>query len=1235
MTGGWGQGGAIKPEDAAGCCKIEPPITADISEDGLSTALLPPPSPMECERETEGFNASSIEGGGGVCMLTGVKKEPVSPDLSSILTPPLSSTPVKPDASPDVPAAVLVNAELKHDLFGDDSDDELCVSDTDSNDSESSLDDLADLLTVKPGPEEEKQEKPAEVASNTNDMPILVVVPTANESSACETPPIQSPTTLECLSPVKQPVPLSAAAASGSPELTKLSVTHELHVTTDSSSSRGGGGGGSDGVLCGRPELQCASNDVCEAEGMLGPTGAVPLVHIEDGDPATSGDEMELSDLKFERLFSFGCKFLSPLPPSPVHPATVHLPSSPLPPSPCHTLQPSHCLPLAPSSLEPARFDHQGESESPISPLPPTPINAQLDIEQRTQIEAQRESTPINAHQEIEERSPINALQVIEERSPINTRQEKPLSPDPSPSVSAPSRPIIFADDTPPGLQSPIPCCVEVQSQSPGVTKKFDFEPSKKKLRVSKKSLFSPPLPRKSTPGSSLLVSHMRRLSEGPGGSSSTAAPSAKRRHVSANACLMPTPCQSLGERRVSTDNILVKEEEENESLGGSLVVLEASDSSERLKDSLPSESDDVELSSEDLLDLAPSTAHTVTPACNKPLEIKQQNVLSMFTATSLVDCCPGIHSAVKPTENMAVTVSDPAPSTTTSCCEEGEITEDEADAKMMTSEVCVDDVFSQHAPQTAPTSFDMLLRSCRSQPDKANPTSRQQDTASIGYVPTGRFPAKETAILPPPHRSGIRGNSKASSTPKKKNKKNGQNYGKDSSGSVEQLPRCQATSLQAPPQKTSSLQHILDSATPPVKRPRLDHSDSESHPDLTIEEEEEEEDGVQATPPPSPSPQATSEAALPGYRLRSRKVEFFESVPKILSHSIADRPHTNSLNASLKPAAGDSRSGSGEGVRVVRTDGATGQEEDQTPASSPKRDVVSGTTTTTAPTPLPPPSSLPQSGYTTTEPIKQDFKKCVQRDFKKSAPVRKNDGPISDLLQIPLNSAAAAAAAHQTPPLKHHPPPPPPPPPPPHPPHPALLPASAPPPSARPTVSLSPGQRQLSAAMHCPLPLPPWLVTSMGNVQLTFEHCSASVFKKKHKRVCPTKHINRPFKQSPVDYVRLNLSRLACGGLNLAPVIAMFSEPQGCPSANEFIKGAMLFLMESYFPKTDHVLNLSHKLCDSVASTAGRKELHLSPLDPAFPPPLLRPETQLVALFAHLCRMHPHMVRNELQCMS
>ena len=62
--------------------------------------------------------------------------------------------------------------------------------------------------------------------------------------------------------------------------------------------------------------------------------------------------------------------------------------------------------------------------------------------------------------------------------------------------------------------------------------------------------------------------------------------------------------------------------------------------------------------------------------------------------------------------------------------------------------------------------------------------------------------------------------------------------------------------------------------------------------------------------------------------------------------------------------------------------------------------------------------------------------------------------------------------------------------------------------------------------------------------------------------------------------------------------------------------------LRERYYPRSDQVVALYHELCSSV-----REKRQLDPLDPAFPPPLLKPECQLVALLAHLCRTSSSMV--------
>lgn len=64
-------------------------------------------------------------------------------------------------------------------------------------------------------------------------------------------------------------------------------------------------------------------------------------------------------------------------------------------------------------------------------------------------------------------------------------------------------------------------------------------------------------------------------------------------------------------------------------------------------------------------------------------------------------------------------------------------------------------------------------------------------------------------------------------------------------------------------------------------------------------------------------------------------------------------------------------------------------------------------------------------------------------------------------------------------------------------------------------------------------------------------------------------------------------------------------------------------FFQECYNPKIEHVVSLFHKQCDTLNS---KNPFVLEPDDPNFAPALLRPECQLVALLAHMCRMQQAM---------
>ncbi len=60
-------------------------------------------------------------------------------------------------------------------------------------------------------------------------------------------------------------------------------------------------------------------------------------------------------------------------------------------------------------------------------------------------------------------------------------------------------------------------------------------------------------------------------------------------------------------------------------------------------------------------------------------------------------------------------------------------------------------------------------------------------------------------------------------------------------------------------------------------------------------------------------------------------------------------------------------------------------------------------------------------------------------------------------------------------------------------------------------------------------------------------------------------------------------------------------------------------FFQIGYNPNIEDVVSLFHNQCDTVRSG---NSLLVEPWHPNFPPALLRPECQLVALLAHMCRM-------------
>lgn len=62
-----------------------------------------------------------------------------------------------------------------------------------------------------------------------------------------------------------------------------------------------------------------------------------------------------------------------------------------------------------------------------------------------------------------------------------------------------------------------------------------------------------------------------------------------------------------------------------------------------------------------------------------------------------------------------------------------------------------------------------------------------------------------------------------------------------------------------------------------------------------------------------------------------------------------------------------------------------------------------------------------------------------------------------------------------------------------------------------------------------------------------------------------------------------------------------------------------------AYSPEIEHVVDLFRK---QQASLSSRNHFHIESCDPNFSPVLLRPECQLVALLAHLCRMNSSMAQ-------
>ena len=174
----------------------------------------------------------------------------------------------------------------------------------------------------------------------------------------------------------------------------------------------------------------------------------------------------------------------------------------------------------------------------------------------------------------------------------------------------------------------------------------------------------------------------------------------------------------------------------------------------------------------------------------------------------------------------------------------------------------------------------------------------------------------------------------------------------------------------------------------------------------------------------------------------------------------------------------------------VRKTDSATGQEEDQTPTSSPKTgtDVISkhllslseqkrvGTSNITSQQPSPSSPSLTTPAAAATTSAAVGYGQLQQAPLPKYSPLSTSqgskDGPSSSLLNVddddvfstPLPLLDKSGSVHQS-----------------------VQPGS----SQGAGVSLA--QQELTVCMQSPLPLPQWLVAAMTRVQSKHEHCAAS----------------------------------------------------------------------------------------------------------------------------------------------
>ena len=121
-----------------------------------------------------------------------------------------------------------------------------------------------------------------------------------------------------------------------------------------------------------------------------------------------------------------------------------------------------------------------------------------------------------------------------------------------------------------------------------------------------------------------------------------------------------------------------------------------------------------------------------------------------------------------------------------------------------------------------------------------------------------------------------------------------------------------------------------------------------------------------------------------------------------------------------------------------------------------------------------------------------------------------------------------------------------------------------------------------------------------------------------------------------------VNWERMVTGQLFLSAMVTMFSDTWNCPASSDVATSlvkvfdsslstavsrspclASQYLQMGYSPRIEHVVATYHSLCDDVRSTA----IPVPPTAPSFPPTLLRPECQVVALLHLTARLNPVMV--------